>query len=393
MTRKFPCSVVQRCSTPVRVLSGATIGVRNYQCRSVASSPLRGVQGRVMRLVPAGLPVAGRRGRARSPRPVAVAMTGLAVTLLAAGCGAKGNATAAHPAETAITGAAEPGVDDAPLYIAYKDGLLAKAGVKVTIKTFGSAAGDLTALRAGKADISFGDYVDYFYSQDVKKGLVTVADGYNAAPGVVEVLSLPHSGIDTPQSLANKIIGTAEPQGITIRTGIPYSIATVATQSVLGNDGVNTGKVTWKPMPSQDLIGALQNHQVNAILVTEPYIYEAEAKLGAIEVLDSCSGATANLPLAGYFTGKSFARQDPVALQDFRSALLAAQAKAVLAGPVDKVLANVPGMSMKTATLVTVGDYPTSLSEGSLQRVAQLMFNFGVLPKFLEVSSMVPSTR
>lgn len=320
-------------------------------------------------------------------------MTGLAVTLLAAGCGAKGNASAAHPAETAITVAAEPGVDDAPLYIAYKDGLFAKAGVKVTIKTFGSAAGDLAALRSGKADIGFGDYVDYFYSQDVHKGLVAVADGYNAAPGVVEVLTLPRSGLDTPQSLANKIIGTAEPQGIATRTGIPYSIATVATQSVLGNDGVNTGKVTWKPMPSQDLIGALQNHQVNAILVTEPYIYEAEAKLGAIEVLDSCSGATANLPLAGYFTGKSFARQDPVALQDFRSALLAAQAKAVLAGPVDKVLANVPGMSMKTATLVTVGDYPTSLSEGSLQRVAQLMFNFGVLPKFLEVSSMVPSTR
>jgi NitT/TauT family transport system substrate-binding protein len=331
-------------------------------------------------------------------------MTGLAVTLLAAGCGAKGNASAAHPAETAITVAAEPGVDDAPLYIAYKDGLFAKAGLKVTIKTFGSAAGDLAALRSGQADIGFGDYVDYFYSQDVRHGLVTVADGYNAAPGVVEVLTLPHSGLDTPQSLAHKIIGTAEPQGIKISskaepqgikisTGTPYSIATVATQSVLGNDGVNPATVTWKPMPSQNLIGALQDHEVNAILVTEPYIYEAEAKLGAIVVLDSCSGATANLPLAGYFARKSFARQNPAALRDFRSALVAAQAKAVLAGPVDKVLANVPGMSMKTATLVTVGDYPTSLSEGSLQRVAQLMFNFGVLPKFLNVSSMVPSTR
>lgn len=320
-------------------------------------------------------------------------MTGLAVTLLAAGCGAKGNASAAHPAETAITVAAEPGVDDAPLYIAYKDGLFAKAGLKVTIKTFGSAAGDLAALRSGQADIGFGDYVDYFYSQDVRHGLVTVADGYNAGPGVVEVLTLPHSGLDTPQSLAHKIIGTAEPQGIKISKGTPYSIETVATQSVLGNDGVNPATVTWKPMPSQNLIGALQDHEVNAILVTEPYIYEAEAKLGAIVVLDSCSGATANLPLAGYFARKSFARQNPAALRDFRSALVAAQAKAVLAGPVDKVLANVPGMSMKTATLVTVGDYPTSLSEGSLQRVAQLMFNFGVLRKFLNVSSMVPSTR
>jgi NitT/TauT family transport system substrate-binding protein len=345
-----------------------------------------------MRLVPAGIPVAGGE-RARSRRPVAAAMTVLAVTLLAAGCGAKGNTSAAHAAETAITVAAEPGVDDAPLYIAYQDGLFAQAGVKVTIKTFGSAAGALTALRSGKADIGFGDYVDYFHSQDLQKGLLAVADGYDAAPGVVEVLSLPHSGIDTPGVLANKIIGTAEPQGIQTRTGIPYSIATVATQSVLANDGVNTAHVTWKPMPPQDLIDALQDRQVNAILVTEPYIYEAEAKLGAIEVLDSCSGATANLPLAGYFTTKSFDRQNPQAVQDFRSALLSAQAKAVLSGPVDKVLAKFPGMSMESATLITVGNYPTSLSPNSLQRVSQLMFNFGVLPKFLQVSSMVASAR
>ena len=56
----------------------------------------------------------------------------------------------------------------------------------------------------------------------------------------------------------------------------------------------------------------------------------------------------------------------------------------------DTVLAHFPGMSMQSASLVTVGVYPTSLNAGSLQRVAQLMFNFGVLPKFLNVSSMVP---
>jgi NitT/TauT family transport system substrate-binding protein len=346
-----------------------------------------------MRLVPADLPVVGRRQRARSARRVAPVMAGLAFALLAAGCSVAGNKADAHPAETAITVAAQPGVDDAPLYIAAQDGLFKKAGLKVTIKPYASAAADLTALRNGQASIGFGDYVDYFYSQDVQRGLLAVADGYDAAPGVVEVLSLPHSGIYTPQNLAGQTIGTAEPQGIKTRPGVPYSIATVATQSVLTNDGVSTAKVTWKPMPSQDLIGALQNHQVNAILVTEPYISAAEEKLGAVEVLDSCSGATANLPLAGYFTLKSFARKNPNAVRDFRSALLAAQAKAVLAGPVDAVLAHFPGMSMQSASLVTVGVYPTSLSVGSLQRVSQLMFNFGVLPHFLNASSMLPSAR
>ena len=210
-------------------------------------------------------------------------MAALAVTLLTAACSAAaGNTTSAHPPETAITVAAEPGIDDAPLYIAEKDGLFKKVGLKVTIKTFGSAAGDLAALRSGRASIGFGDYVDYFYAQDVKPGLLAVADGYDAAPGVVEVLSLPGSGIYTPQDLANKVIGTAAPQGIRTSKDVPYSIATVATESVLQNDGVDTdpngpGKVTFKAMPAQDLVNALAKHQVDAILVTEPYIYEAES--------------------------------------------------------------------------------------------------------------------
>jgi NitT/TauT family transport system substrate-binding protein len=345
-----------------------------------------------MRLVPADVPFAGPRKLARSPRLASAAIFGAAAVLLAAGCGTSGAGTATHLATTAITVAAEPGVDDAPLYIAAKDGLFKKAGLQVTIKSYGSPRKDLAALRSGSAGIAFGDYTDFFYSEEVKRGLLAVADGYDAAPGVMEVLSLPHSGIYTPQKLAGKTIGTPEPQGIRVqKNGAPYSIATVATQSVLNNDGVNPASVTWKPMPSQDLISSLQHHQVDAILVTEPYIFQAEKRLGAIEVLDSCSGATASLPLAGYFTRRSFAAENPGAMHAFRSALLEAQARAVLAGPVDTVLASFSGMSKQAASLVTIGVYPTSLNAGSLQRVAALMFNFGALPRFLVVSSMFPS--
>jgi hypothetical protein len=44
---------------------------------------------------------------------------------------------------------------------------------------------------------------------------------------------------------------------------------------------------------------------------------------------------------------------------------------------------------METASLVTIGDYPTSLNAASLQRVAGLMFSSNVLSKTLNVASMV----
>jgi hypothetical protein len=129
-----------------------------------------------------------------------------------------------------------------------------------------------------------------------------VADAYDAAPSVMEVLARPDTGITKPQQLEGKTIGTPEPQEMPFSATLPYSEETLATQSVLTTDGVSPSSVHWRAMPTDELVSALQNHQVSAILATEPTIYQAEIQLGAAEVLDSCSGQTASLPLAGYFT-------------------------------------------------------------------------------------------
>ena len=329
---------------------------------------------------------------ARPSRTVSAAIGALAAAALAAGCSAAGASPGSPAGTVTVTVAATPGVDDAPLYLAVKDGSFKSAGLDVSIKHYQSVGQEVQALADGKVDIAAGDYVDFFWEEaNSHLNLRVVADGYHAAPGVMEVLTLPGSSIATPQDLEHKTIGTPEPQVIPVvqKGGVPYSLETVATQSVLDNDGVDPARVTWKPLPSGDLIKALSDHQVSAILVQEPYIYEAESRLGAVEVLDSCSGATASLPLSGYFATGAFAHKNADALEDFRSALERAQAAAVQPGPVEGVLAHDSGMSMETASLVTIGAYPTSLDAASLQRVADLMFNFGVLGQTLNVAGMV----
>jgi len=46
-------------------------------------------------------------------------------------------------------------------------------------------------------------------------------------------------------------------------------------------------------------------------------------------------------------------------------------------------------MSRQTASLITVGTYPTALKVASLQRVADLMSFYGALPQPLNVSQMI----
>jgi NitT/TauT family transport system substrate-binding protein len=331
----------------------------------------------------------GRPGR-RAAGVTAVA----AGLLLVAGCRVFGTgSSAAGPTGSGtVTVAAAPGVADAPLYIAIKNGLFRQAGLNVKVVPGTTASSAVAALHTGQADIAFGDYADMFYAAQAKPslGLSIVANGYDAAPGVMEVLTLPTSGITKASDLRGRVVGTPLPQEMTYSRARPYSLETVATWSVLSSDSVKGNTVHWRPMPTSNLAAALGNHQVPAILATEPTIYQAESKYGAVPVLDSDTGATANLPLAGYFTDASYAKRDATNLAAFRAALLRAQSQAsTTTTPVQTALMKYADLNAQTASLVTLGTYPTTLQEPDLQVVANLMFLFNATPNSNELS--VPS--
>src|SRR5580692_7164056 len=246
-----------------------------------------------MKAIPIGRParLGGRRVR--------IAAGCAAAGLLLAGCQALGGSSAsgAAPAGSSITVAAVPGVGDAPLYVAWQRGLFKQRGLTVHLRSYKTMGQVMTALHSGQANVAVGDYADFFYEQehDASAPMVVVADGYDAVPNIMDVLVSPDSSITTPQGLLGKIIGTAAPQLMPDRfNGPPYSLDTVAASSVLENDGVQPTSVTWKPLPPGDLVGALRSHTVDAILVTEPQIFQAESQLGARSILDACSGETVN---------------------------------------------------------------------------------------------------
>jgi NitT/TauT family transport system substrate-binding protein len=332
---------------------------------------------------------------------VAATVTGL---ILVAGCQFPGSGSSAGSGPTAsgtVTVVAPPGVADAPLYIGIRDGIFSRAGLTVKVvptsaaQQASPAKQGVDALANGSADIVFADYADMFYAQEQKPSphLLTVADGYDAGPSVMEILTLPHSSIVSPKQLAGKTIGTDQAQLMRpIGPGghpRPYSQDTLAAWSVLQSDNVDQSTIHWDPMPAAKLLTALQTHQVDAILATEPTIYEAESQLGAVSVLDACTGATASLPLYGYFTNKSYADRNAAVVTAFRAALEKAQAQASMAAPLQTALTKSAGLKPQTAALVTVGTYPTTLSAANIQRVVNLMFFFNALGAPLKVPPLV----
>ena len=338
-------------------------------------------------------------------RPIRPAIVGGAAVLLVAGCSALGGGSTGvtAPSGTTITVAAVPSIADAPLYLAKHEGLFAQHGLTVKIKSYQSVKAEVEALGNGQADIAAGDYTGFFaatgttFAPPVRNGkkqkvaggttLRVIGDGYDAANNVMEVLTLPDSDIHSVADLQGKTIYTPPVQAVLSNRLAPYNIETLATQAVLRNDGVSVTTIHWKQAAPDQLVQKLENKKANAILVGEPYLFQAQ-KQGAVSVLDSASGETQGLPLLGYFTTSAYASAHAQSIRAFQAAMTDAQTRAAARGQIQSMFTSAVGVSSQDAPLVALGSYPTFFSVGQVQRVADLMFDAGMLTTPLDVREL-----
>jgi NitT/TauT family transport system substrate-binding protein len=308
----------------------------------------------------------------RMLRLIRPAATGGAAVLLLAGCGALGggsNGISPNGSAT-ITVAAVPSVGDAPLYLAHQDGLFAQHGLTVTIKTYSSVSAEAEALANGQADIAAGDYTGFFAAagttfapptkggkkQNIPGGttLRVIGNGYNAANNVMEVLTLPgNKTLKSASDLQGKTVYTPPAEAAAFKTSKtqPYNIETLATQTVLRTDGVSVTTIHWHQAAAGSLVRALEDHKANAILVGEPYLFQAQKQLGAVAVTE-------------------------------------AQTRAAARGQIQSMLSRSVGVSPQDAPLIALGTYPTFFSVGQVQHVADLMFQAGMLTTTLDVRKL-----
>ncbi|MBO0823730.1 MAG: ABC transporter substrate-binding protein [Actinobacteria bacterium] len=328
----------------------------------------------------AGVPRPTLSGRGARARCLLAALTGL-VVLTSVGCGAV--ARAGRPVGNTVTIAYAPGIDTAPLYMAQKNKLFAQEGLRnVILKTYPNGPAALSAVAHGQADIAASDYGDIFYAEAAKKvpgGLRVLADGFDASQGMLEVLTRPDSSIRSPADLLNSnvVIGAPSDQVLPIQNGAgqPVSLDIAAAAQVLlnfvGNDATSA---KWEPMPQNQEVQELRTGQLPAILVSQPYIFQAQSQFGAVVVFDAATGPTAGLPLTGYVAGASWVEQNPTAVADFQAAIIEAQNQASMSGQVQQVLPKITTISSADADLATIGTYPASTSAAALNQVTQLLW-------------------
>lgn len=346
----------------------------------------------------------------------AVALT--AVAALAAGCSSSssGNGTSLlgkggsalqsslptnfGPAEkTTLNVGVVPAMDSAGFFVALHDGLFSKEGLTINYSPAASSETAIGQQLKGHLDISAGNYVSYIEAAAKGDPLEVVSEGSVTQAGAQTIFTMPSEHINSLSQLQGKLVGVNGP------ANIDYLL----DESVLQQNGLNPKSVVFPDgsdpasaryhdggaIPFPDMAGLLASGKLAAATLAEPFASIAEEQYGAVPLADLNQGATSQFPIEGYVVTKQWAQQNPNTLKRFLAALSVGQeisdsdrpaveqAFEALKNPADGQV------SPDIAAVMALDTYPIGIDKTQIQRVADVMHQFGVLKSQFNVSSML----
>lgn len=323
-----------------------------------------------------------------------IATTALALLVAVTGCSALGGSddtnagssssnTAGGPVEKAkIKVGVLPVVDMAPFFRAVDSGYFKQEGLDVEVITAPSGPKAIENLIGGDLDIAVTSYPGAFAAQAKKVAdIKIVADAYAARLGHGVLLANAKSPIKKPEDAGGKKIAVTS-------TG---SISDLALKSVLKTKGVDVNTIKWVAMPLPDMGPALDRGDIDGAVAIEPFVTITEKAIGAMPIIDIASGPTSDLSMSGFAALGKWVTANPNTMAAFNRGLAKGitDVKSDRTGKLEPILIKYVKIDAATAPLVRISDYPESLDPVRLQRVADLMKEFGVIPEKLDVSQMI----
>ena len=302
------------------------------------------------------------------------------------------------PEKTTLNVAVVPAMDSAGFFIALHDGLFAREGLTINYSPAISSETAVAQQLKGQLDITGGNYVSYINEAAVNHAPIeVVAEGSIMQQGAQTIFTMPSSKITTLGELKGHLVGVNAPGNIDYLLGV----------SVLQENGINPGSVEFPNATMKDfaatggaipfplMAGDLAAGKIAAAIMPEPFASIAEQEYGAVPLADLNQGATTDFPIEGYVVTKAWAEQNPDTLKRFLAALSAGQEIAdTNRAAVESAFESLKGaqngnVSSSIAAVMALDTYPIGIDQTRLQRVANVMYQFNLLPAAYNVKNML----
>lgn len=323
-------------------------------------------------------------------RPARLTALAFAIALTASGCSLLGGgdnssgppATAGGPEKTHIVIASLPTSDQVPLHLAIEDGYFKDAGLEVELRAGASGQDNVTKLVAGEVDFAYSSYTPFFAAQAKKVAdLKLVADATACSPNYSMVYAMPDSPVQHLGDIGGKRVAiTAK---LTMTEFLLDGVAKPA--------GIDLKSIQFAEMGFPKMKDALLKHQVDAAYIVEPFGTDA-ADSGAVPIFDTApeSGPTARMPLTGYGARADFVAKNKRTVEAFQRVLK----RATDAASQDDVrvwhlIEKYAKVALSVAQRAKLPAFQSSLDPVRIQRVVDLMVEFGGLASRFDVATMI----
>lgn len=319
---------------------------------------------------------------ARSHRRFAGPVLALVATLAVAACGSDDDSGdgggGADGGTTGLTVGYFPLVHTATAVHAQETGLFAEEGLDVTLEQTAGGAQAIPSLVAGELDIVYGNYTSALLA--AQQGLpVRILAGNDVGADDHAIMVTGDSSLQEPADLA----------GATVAVNNLQNIGSVAVNAILEEEGVDASTVDFVELPYPDMQAALDAGDVDAIWQVEPFQASALAN-GHRVLFPLFSGPVEGMPVAGWLTTEQFVQDNPDAVAGFRAALAASVEE--LQGDRERLVELVPTYTQVPAEVVeqvALPEWAAEPDEEQLQKMADLMLDFGIISEEFEVASMI----
>ncbi len=278
-----------------------------------------------------------------------------------------------------------PSIDVAPLYIAKNKGYFEDEGLDVKIEQAASGQAATTKMIGGDADIVQSSYVPFLLAHTGGSAeLKIVADAVSAAPDTFVLVAKKGGDVKSIDDLEGKKIAVSAQK----------TISDTIVMSAMKANGLDYKSVEFVQTSFPDISSAVARGQVDAGLLIEPFLTIGAEEHGVTPIADVATGPTEDFPLAGYGALAEFVEQNPKTVAAFQRAMERATEDAQDREVIEPIIQDTAKLDAATASMVNLPNFHSSVDSSRLQRVPDLMVEFGLLKEKLDIGPLLvqPST-
>ena len=328
-------------------------------------------------------------------------MAAIPVVALAACSSGSGTPSGPPPEQQSIVIDVVPTADAAGLYIAQDDGYFAQQGLTVKIVDINGGEYGMGDLQTSKAQLIEGNYVSFILAQIEGKfaapnptnpaappepskpiDMRMIADSSQMQAGNQALYVMPSSGYKTVNDLVSK--------KVTVGVNTLNNIGSVLLGSLLASNHYGVTALRQSPQILPNMPKLLDQGKVKAAWLPEPFGTEAQQEYGAVQLADFDQGSLQNFPIGTIVGTNDWVSSHPNTIAAFLRAYDEGQQKADTdRAAVETALVKHTGVTPELAATMTLDTYPLAMDVPVMQRVADAMYEFGVIKKQYDITKMI----